>query len=447
MSAMASLGTRAYPARWAAVYALGVMMFASLLSFLDRGILNSVVPAIEHDLRISDTQISILQGFSFTIFYSVMSQPFGWMADRVNRVRLIAFGIAGWSLMTVLTGLAHSYPELLVTRMGVGVGEATLMPASASLIADYFAPHQRGRAYGIFTAATFLGGGLAGLVCGAILRAFEGQDSVVFPIFGAVAVWQSLFIFIGVPGLVLSLVMLTVRETKRASPGGGPTRATARSIFAYIGEHRAAFSGIWAIYLLVALVAFAVFPWAATMMVRKFLLSMAQANLLVGPTQMIAGLAGCILCGILGDRWTAKGLRGGKLRLPVVSSTFIIPTLVLFTLSNSIALSIAGLALYAIFNALAYASATAIIQDMVPAQLRGRTTALWYLVTAIGNGAGPLATAAGTDYVFRNPAAVNYAILLVAVPSVLISLALSIVTIPSYDRARQAAAAANEAQA
>ncbi len=443
MSVTAVEDARVYPARWTAIYALGVMMFASLLSFLDRGILNSVVPAIEHDLLISDTQISILQGFSFTIFYSVMSQPFGYAADRINRVRLIALGIFGWSLMTVLTGLANSYPELLVTRMGVGIGEATLMPASASLIADYFAPQQRGRAYGTFTSATFMGGGLASIVCGAILHSLQGQDHVSLPIFGSVAVWQSLFIFIGVPGLVLALVMLTVPEPKRVAAGKtGP--ATARSIMRYVGAHRAAFASIWGLYLLVAFVAFGVFPWAATMMVRKFHLTMAGANLWVGPTQILAGLAGCVLCGVLGDRWTAQGLRGGKLRLPVVSSTFIIPTLLIFTLSNSPAISIVGLALYAIFNALAYASATAIIQDMVPAQLRGRTTALWYLVTAIGNGAGPLATAAITDYVFHDPASLNYAILVMAVPAVIGSLAISVWAIPCYDRARAAAAAINE---
>lgn len=436
MSVAVPAVARVYPARWGAFYALGVMMLACLLSFLDRGILNAVVPAVEHDLGISDTQMSFLLGFSFTIFYSVMAIPFGWLADRVNRVHLIAGGIAAWSVMTVLTGLANSYPELLFARMGVGIGEATLMPASASLIADYFAPSQRGRAYSVFTMAVFTGGGSASLICGAILRSLQGHEVVSFPVFGDLAVWQSLFVFIGVPGILIALLVLTVREPARmkATPGPAALSDSAdNSLTRYVGRHRAAFACVWGVYLLVAFVAFAVLPWAATMEVRKFGLTMAQANLMVGPTQMFAGVAGCLVCGILGDRWTRQGKRGGKFRLPLVSSIFVLPSLALFTLADSVGLSIVGLACYAAFNALAYASATAVIQDMVPAQLRGRNTSFWYLVTALGNGGGPLATALATDYVFGDKAAVPYAILLVAVPSVLLGFILSFIGLRFFD--------------
>src|SRR5262249_55762865 len=147
-------------------------------------------------------QMGLLQGFAFNLFYSLLAIPFGYLADRVNRTRMIAIGIAAWCVMTTLTGLANSYGELLFARMGVGLGEATLTPAVVSLIGDYFVPTQRGKALGTFTMANFLGSGTAGLLGGAILGAYAGQQQVVFPLIGGVAVWQSLFVFVGAPGIL-----------------------------------------------------------------------------------------------------------------------------------------------------------------------------------------------------------------------------------------------------
>src|SRR5690242_11178756 len=119
-------------------YVVGVLTLANVSGFLDRQILSLLVPAIERDLRISDTQMSYLIGLSFSVFYTLVGFPVARWADRASRRNIMALGVALWSMMTMLSGVANTYPTLLMTRIGVGVGEATNNAPGISLIADYF---------------------------------------------------------------------------------------------------------------------------------------------------------------------------------------------------------------------------------------------------------------------------------------------------------------------
>lgn len=445
-TAAVSEHTRVYPRRWRAAFALAMLMLASFLSFLDRGVLNLVVPPLEHDLAISDTQMSLLQGFAFAIFYSVLGIPFGWLADRTNRVRLIAAGIAGWSVMTVFTGLATSYGQLALARMGVGVGEATLMPAAASLIADYFAPHQRGRAYSTFVMAVYIGGGSAYLLGGAVLSAVGGQDFVRFPLIGDLAPWKSLFVIMGLPGLLIALVMLLVREPARAPAPPAASQAPADSLLRYVCAHPLAFTSAWGAHFFVSLIVYEILPWSSTLIVRKFGLPLSEVGFLVGVVQMSGGITGSAVSGWFGDYWTSLDLTGGKLRLALVSFMAVVPSVSLLTLSGVVYAALAGIFAYIFVNALAYAVAVAIVQDIVPPTLRGRTTAISFLVAALGSGLGPLATALGTDYVFHDPAALPQAILLMSVPSAAAGILITWVGLRSYDATRRALRAPSPSQ-
>ncbi len=141
------------PPSFHAKYLLGVLLAAMVISLLDRQILSLLVEPIRHDLGLSDTQISLLQGLAFAALYAVMGIPFGILADRVNRRNLIACGVLVWSVSTILCGLSRNFPELFLARVGVGVGEACLSPAAYSLISDSFARERRGRALGLLSAA------------------------------------------------------------------------------------------------------------------------------------------------------------------------------------------------------------------------------------------------------------------------------------------------------
>ena len=140
----------AYPRPGYAWYVLGVLTLVYMFSFLDRQILNLLVAPVRRDLHISDTQMSLLSGFAFALFYVAFGIPLGRVADSRSRTNLITAGFATWSLFTAGCGLAASYGQLLVMRMGVGIGEASLGPAAYSLITDYFPPNRRARAQGIY---------------------------------------------------------------------------------------------------------------------------------------------------------------------------------------------------------------------------------------------------------------------------------------------------------
>ena len=166
-------------------YVAGVLMVAYVLSFLDRQILYLMVGPIRRDLHITDFEFSLLTGGALGIFYTLMGLPIGYLADRYNRKNLIAIGISVWSLMTVLCGLARTYPILFLGRIGVGVGEATLSPSAYSLISDSFDKTRLPRAMSLYVLGLFIGAGLALILGGEVIGLLQKTPEVTVPYFGA----------------------------------------------------------------------------------------------------------------------------------------------------------------------------------------------------------------------------------------------------------------------
>jgi MFS family permease len=196
-------------------YVVIVLMVIYTLSFIDRQILAFLVGPIRADLQISDTAIGLLGGFAFAIFYTLLGLPMGWLADRKSRRGLIAIGLVFWSLMTALCSLARSFGTLFAARIGVGVGEATLTPAAFSLIADYFPREKLARALSVYSMGILIGSGLAFIVGGAVVQAMNGMPALQVPVLGTMAPWRLTFLIVGLPGLAIALLLLTVREPVR----------------------------------------------------------------------------------------------------------------------------------------------------------------------------------------------------------------------------------------
>lgn len=216
-----------YPRPRYAWYVVGVLMVAYVFSFIDRQILNLLVGPIRRDLGISDTGMSVLMGFSFAVFYTAFGLPLGRIADSRSRRGLIGFGMAFWSLMTAACGLAQRYWQLVLLRIGVGVGEASLSPAAYSLIMDYFPPARRSLAISVYSMAIYLGAGLALLLGGVVIQVTSVAPSVGVPLLGEIRSWQAVMLAVGLPGLLAALLLLTVREPLRrgnAGAGAPPVR-------------------------------------------------------------------------------------------------------------------------------------------------------------------------------------------------------------------------------
>ena len=197
-------------------YVVGVLCLGYVFAFVDRIIVGLLTPAIQADLHISDTQAGLLQGMAFALFYTIFGIPVGLMADRWNRKALLSFGMTIWSVMTAACGLASSFWILFASRIGVGIGEATLNPCAASMIGDYFPPKTRPKAFGVYVMGTALGSAITYLTGGLVIGALQRYTTIPVPFVGDLKPWQLTFMIVGLPGLIPALLfMLTVKEPKR----------------------------------------------------------------------------------------------------------------------------------------------------------------------------------------------------------------------------------------
>ena len=190
-----------YPPSGYAWYVVGVLTLAYIFSFIDRQILSLMAIPIQQDLGIGDKQMSLLMGASFAVFYTLFGIPLGRLADTRSRRAIISVGIAVWSVMTAGCGLAKTFWQLAIMRMGVGVGEASLSPSAYSLISDYFRPERRSTAMSVYSMGIYIGSGLAFILGGFITLLVAGRESTVLPGFGPVRSWQLVFFVVGLPGL------------------------------------------------------------------------------------------------------------------------------------------------------------------------------------------------------------------------------------------------------
>ena len=191
--------------RW---YVVAILTLAYLVSFLDRQILALMVGPIKADLQLTDTEISLLMGVAFSLFYAFMGIPLGRLADRTCRRNIIIIGITFWSIMSAASGLALKFNHLLMARIGVGAGEASLTPSAISMISDYFSRHERGRAIAFYNMGVSLSTGIAMVLGGAVISFVVNSPIVDIPFLGTLNKWQYVFFIVSIPGLVLALVVL-----------------------------------------------------------------------------------------------------------------------------------------------------------------------------------------------------------------------------------------------
>ena len=192
-----------YPNRAYAWFVVAVLIVAALVAYVDRQVVAIVVDPMKEDLGVGDAQIGWLYGV-FAVFYAIAALPIAWLADRKSRRLIIAAGIFFWSLMTMACGLTRSYWNVLLARIGVGVGEATLSPATTSLVGDYFPREQVPLALSVFQTGPIMGSGIAFIIGGYVLGLVQDAEPLVLPYFGELRPWQQTFVYLGAPGLLLA---------------------------------------------------------------------------------------------------------------------------------------------------------------------------------------------------------------------------------------------------
>ncbi|MFT4889045.1 MAG: MFS family permease [Pseudohongiellaceae bacterium] len=408
-----------YPHEGYAWYVVGILMIVYVFSFMDRQILALLVDPIKADLNISDSQISYLGGFAFALFYTVFGIPIARMADSKNRKVIISVGLATWSLFTMLCGTANRFFSFAVFRMGVGVGEATLSPSAYSMITDMFRPERMAIAISIYSAGIYIGTGLSSVFGGLVIGYAESLDNLTLPFVGAVEPWQYVFFAIGFPGLLFTLVMLTVKEpVRRANFGAGASAQTSipfNQVVDYIRANRKTFIYHNVGFALCSFISYGGAYWIPSYLIRIHELTRQEAGLYYGTIVMVFGTAGIIFGGWLSGRMTINGQADSKLKVGMLAAMLHIPFGIIYPLMPDANLALLFLCPAVFTAAMPFGVAPAAIQQMMPARMRAQGAAVYlFVINLIGLGLGPTAVAWCTDYVYGDPNEVHLSLLWVS---------------------------------
>jgi len=410
-----------YPSSGYAWYVVVILTLAYVFSFIDRQILSLLVQPIRADLGISDTQMSLLQGLAFGIFYTLLGIPIGRLADRRSRRGIIAAGVTIWCLMTAACGLAKNFPQLFLARIGIGIGEAALNPSAFSLIADYFPRDKRSRPLSFYNMGVSLGAGLAMVLGGQIIAWVSNHPPLTLPVVGELYQWQGVFLVVGLPGLIIALLMVTVREPTRKdklvvqSGSSDDSQMSLRAVIGFLWTRRAMYGTLFIGMSVVTIIGYGYFSWIPTMFIRTWGWSIADIAFAYGVILLIFGPIGVNFGGWLADRMYRQGRRAANMRVTLFGALLLVPASVLAPLMPTPELSLAVLALSSLGGAIASATGGAALMMIVPNQMRAQTTAVYYFVTNIlGLTLGPLLVALMTDRYFGNDADLRYSISVVS---------------------------------
>lgn len=394
-------------------FVVAILMVAYVFSFIDRQILSLLVVPIRRDLAISELQMSLLMGFSFALFYTILGIPLGRLADSKSRRGIIAAGLVIWSVMTAMCGTTKHYWQLFTFRIGVGVGEAALSPAAYSMIADYFPPERRATAISVYSMGIYLGAGIAFLLGGLVIQFASAQGSIELPLVGAIYPWQLVFFIIGGAGLVFAFAFFFVREPPRQSGHSGAPLGT---VLRYIWAHRRTVLCHNIGFGLIALCSYGSSAWVPTFFVRHYGWDIAEVAVVYGILVMVFGAGGIVFGGWLTDRWLKQGKTDAALRVGLWSAVVLLTVGGLYVLAPTGGLAFAMMIPGIVCLGMPFGAAPAAIQEIMPSHMRGQASAVYlFIVNLLGLGIGPTAVAFFTQEVFADDAAVGWSILVVGV--------------------------------
>lgn len=365
--------------RW---YVLIVLLLIYISNFADRQIFTAIQPWLKRDLGLENWELGILGGIAFGFFYALMGIPIARLAERWNRVRLIAAAVVAWSVMTALCGVVQNFWQLFLTRFGVGIGEAGSGPASNSLLADYFPPHRRATVIGIFSLGVPVGA-LLGTIAGAWIATHWG--------------WRVAFLAVGFPGVLLAILALfTIREPVRGALDGRPAQEPTPPLSAVA---RRLLSNPTLVHLglgtaVATFVNYGVSNFAQLFLIWGFHLTEFRAALAYGLIGCVAAVTGTTLGGWLSDHYGRRDDRW-RVWIPGIGLMLAAPMYALGFMQTQLAwLSL--LVIPPIVLQFLYTGPTfGLLHNMVAPRMRATAVAVVnFIINMVGLGLGP--TVAGT---------------------------------------------------
>jgi MFS family permease len=369
-------------------YVLAVLVLVYTFNFIDRQILGILAVPIKMELALTDTQLGMLGGLAFALFYTFLGVPIARLADRAGRVGIIAIAVALWSAMTAACGFARSFPQLFLARVGVGVGEAGGVAPAYALICDYFPSGQRARALSVYSFGIPIGSALGILLGGYITHWMS---------------WRIAFLVVGIAGFFTApLLKLTVREPRRTAPGVRDSLWNVLSVlFAKPSFWALAFGGGAC-----SMMGYGLFFWMSSFLVRSFGLSLLEASQAYGALLLVGGLLGIWMGGVIADRQGAARKSAYAL-VPAAAFIATIPLYFVGLLATKLWLCLAVLLVPTALGLAWLGPVLAAIQHLVPERMRSTASAVFLFInnllglglgsTLIGRLSDALHVRAGTD--------------------------------------------------
>jgi MFS family permease len=365
---------------------LGLLTTTYFFSYMDRQILAILLEDIKADLLLTDTQLGLLSGFAFAIFYATLGIPVAALADRMNRVNIISIALALWSAMTAACGLAGNFIHLLLARIGVGIGEAGSSPPSHSIIADLYPANKRALALSVYSLGVTLGAAAGQMFGGNLTYYFD---------------WRVAFIAIGLPGIVLAIIvkLFATEPMRKAEPGAVEATETPSVLdgFRTILANRAA---VWLIIgvTLTSMIGYALTGWTPAYLIRSFGLNTLQVGNIVAPLLALAGIGSGLGSGWLANRLSDRyGIHAQPLMIAVLKG-LALPFLIWFYLVENAVVAIGTYFIAVLFQSCYLGPTFSLIQTLAPLRMRAVWAAITLLViNLIGLGIGPTAVGVISD--------------------------------------------------
>jgi MFS family permease len=395
-----------------------VLMLIYVNSFLDRSILSLLVDPIRSTLHISESQMGFLMGPAFAIFYIIAGLPLGRLADVMPRRWLVFGGQFVWSIMSVACAFIGQYWQFLSLRVGLGVGEASLSPAAYSMITDLFPRNKLSRALSVYGFGIFLGAGFARLLGGLVIGFTEGQETVMIPLLmREIFSWQIVFLFVALPTIPLSILLLTIKEPLRhgtkseveagAQVGWGETMA-------YIARNKTTMICHGMGFALLSFSGYGAGSWNPSHFHRNFGLALSEIGIITGLINAIGGTIGILFGGWLADHLQSRGVRNNKTMVGLIAAVAWAPFGIAYPLMTNSTAAFACLAGATSIAAMPWGVGPAGIQEIMPNRMRGQASAVYlFIINFFGIGLGPFIPSLLTQYVFKSDEGVRYSLLVV----------------------------------
>lgn len=367
-------------------YVLGILVVVYVFNLIDRQILSMLLEPIKQELQLSDTQLGMLSGIAFALFYTTFGIPIARYADRNSRVKVISWSLAAWSLMTAICGLAQNFWQLLLGRIGVAIGEAGASPPSHSLISDYFAPANRATALGIYSLGAPIGVMIGFLAGGWLVHFFD---------------WRIAFIVVGLPGVLMAVIVnRTVKEPPRGLSDGVQSvqeQASLKEAFLYFWS-RPSFRHLTLAAGLHAFASYGILTWLPAFLVRSHQMGMAEIGTYLALVSGIVGGIGTFAGGYICDRFGQKDRRM-YVWIPALSLIIFVPLAVLSLLSDTKEGALYFYLIPALLSPIYLGPTFSVVQGMSQLRMRAIAAAgLLFVLNLIGMGLGPMLVGVLSDY-------------------------------------------------